>query len=177
MEEYQQFLNKLQKRGNNKHTVSHCLGARDAWKWVRTDKWKALNNKKCSASLYSSVINTVNSILAEKLLEGHEIVFPYNMGSVRLIQVPASIKLKEGKVTNNYRTDWKKTLEYWYSDKEARENKIRIKRVQKYLCSIQYCKQRARYRNQRFYSFRANRSLIRQLGRKIENSRLNTLMS
>lgn len=175
IEEYQEFLSNIQKRGSKEHHISHCYGVRDAWKWVRKNKWVSLNNLKCSSSLYAEVVNTTNKILAEMLLEGHEIVLPYQLGSLRIIGVPAQLKMRNGVLRNNYRVDWKKTLDYWYQDSQAKDEKRLIKRIQKNLYSIHYNKSRASYRNQRYYMFRANRGLVRQFGNRIRQGKLNTL--
>lgn len=173
---YHEFLNTLQKRGSKPHKLTHCLGVRDAWKWVRKNKWKALKGNKCSSADYGTVINEVNKILIERLLEGHSIVLPHQMGTLKLTAVNTKISYKDGKLQNNYRTDWKKTLEYWYEDNEAYKEKKRIKRIQKLLYSIKYIKNSARYKNQMFYQFRVNRGLVRTLGNKIENEKLNALI-
>lgn len=173
---YQEFLNKIQRCGSKPHNISHCYGARDAWKWVRKNKWESLKGYKCSSSLYGAVIDEVNKMLSEKLLEGHSVDLPHQMGTLRLIAKEGKTGFLEGKIRNNYRVDWKKTLECWYEDDDARKQKIKIKRVQKYIYSLEYLKQHARYRNQKFYQFRVNRSLVRALGDKIENERLNALI-
>lgn len=173
MEDYESFLNTLQKRGSKPHHISHCYGSRDAWKWVRKNKWKELGNKPCDQSLYSNVISHVNQILAEKLIEGNEIVFPYQMGSLRLSSTDTKISIENGKVSTNCCTDWKRTLEYWYEDKEARESHKTIKWVQKKLLFVRYYKKSATFRNRRFYSFRLNRSLSKALGRNYAKRTLN----
>lgn len=173
MEDYDSFLNTLQKRGSKPHHISHCYGSRDAWKWVRKNKWKELGGKPCDQSLYSNVISYVNQILAEKLLEGHEIVFPYQMGSLRLSSIQTKVSIENGKVKTNCCTDWKKTLEYWYEDKGAMEAHKTIKWVQKRLVFIRYYKRYATFKNRRFYSFRPNRSLIKTLGKTCARRALN----
>ena len=169
MTDYQQFLNKLQKRGSKPHRISHCLGARDAWKWVRKNKWEAIGGKPCSQSLYSQVISTVNWLIVEQLLDGHEIELPYQMGSILLSSIPTYVCMEDGKAKNNYSTDWKKTLEYWFEDPDAKASHQRIKRVQPWKYEVLYLKQKAMYRNRRFYQFRPNRSLIRYIGHAVEN--------
>lgn len=171
--DYQGFLNRLQKKGSKPHTISHCLGSRDAWKWVRRNKWKALNGLNIDKSVYSRIVNSVNQKLVEMLLEGHRISFPYNMGSLYLCGVPSKVSIKEGKIANNYRTDWKKTLELWYQDKEAMEKHITVKRVQKDIYSIRYSKRGVNYKNKWYYKFRANRSLVRALGAALEERKIN----
>lgn len=171
-----EFLFQLQKPGSKPYKLTHCYGARDAWKWVRRNKWAALNGNKCSETLYGDIISTINQKLAEKLLEGHRIDFPYNMGTLELTATEPDVYLKDGKMTNTYRIDWKKTLNYWYEDSKAREERKHIKRIQKYIYHIHYSKAKASYRNQKYYDLRLNRSLIRALGAKIDNEKLNALI-
>lgn len=167
--DYQAFLNRLQKRGSKPHTIGHCLGTRDAWKWVRKNKWHRLNNKPLSQSLYSSIINTVNQFIIEQLLEGHEIELPNRLGSLYLASVPAKVVYKDGELKTNYRTDWLKTFSLWFEDEEAYNSHKRIKRVQKDIVFIKYDKHKANFINKRFYFFRANRSLVRKVGHTVEN--------
>lgn len=169
--EYQEFIGKLQKRGSKPHKISHCLGARDAFEWVRSHHWITTNGQKVDKLLYSQIISEVNKILAEKLLEGHEVEFPYQMGSLVLSRTPAKVRYKDGELLTNYRTDWKKTLEYRFS--ESPDTPKRIKRVQPFIYSIQYYKKGARYHNRAFYIFRINRSLVKALGAAIERGKIN----
>ena len=161
------------KRGSKPHNISHCLGSRDAWKWVRKNKWKPLNNKPCDQSIYSNVVSYVNQLLAEKLLEGHEIELPHRMGNLRLSSIETKISIKDGVLKTNCCTDWKRTLEYWYEDKEAREAHKTIKWVQKKLVFVVYDKKTANYINKRFYSFRPNRSFLKTLGRNYAKGMVN----
>lgn len=166
MDEYQEFVGKLQKRGSKPYRIGHCLGARDAFHWVRSHRWKATGDKPVDKLLYSQIVSEVNKVLAEMLLEGHDIEFPYQMGSLVLTRTPAKVRYEDGELKTNYRTDWKKTLEYRF--KEDKEGHELIKRIQPFIYSIRYYKKRAKYHNRRFYSFRANRSLVRIVGAAIE---------
>lgn len=165
MEAYQEYLNKLQKRGSKPHYIKHCFGSRDAWKWVRKNKWKAFGGKPCDQSMYSNVVSYVNQLLVEKLLEGHDIELPYRMGNIRLSSTETKVSIQDGVIKTNCCTDWKKTLEYWYEDKGAMEAHKTIKWVQRRLVFITYDKKSANYINKRFYSFRPNRSFLKTLGR------------
>lgn len=166
MEQYQEFVGKLQKRGSKPHKIAHCFGARDAFHWVRANHWKATGGKTVDKLLYSQIISEVHKELAGMLLEGHEIEFPYKMGCLVLTRTPAKVTYEKGELKTNYRTDWKKTLEYRYN--EDPEGHKRIKRVQPFIYSIRYHKKKATYHNRRFYMFRINRSLIKTLGAAIE---------
>lgn len=174
---YKEYLNTIQKKGSKPHHITHCLGARDAWKWIRKNDWELLCGQQCSSSLYGKVISTVNKEIINKLLEGHWIFLPHRMGLLAVAAIPTKVFYKGGKLKDNYRIDWKKTLEYWYEDSEARENKRCIKRINDYLYDVRYSKSSACYKNQKFYNFRANRSLVRTLGKKIENEKINAIIS
>lgn len=173
---YQEFLSDLQKLGSKPHKISKCLGARDAWKWVRKNKWEALRGSMCSSSLYGAVVDEVNKLIVEQLIEGHTITFPHQMGTLKLTATEAKVSYSDGKIKNNYRIDWKKTLNYWYKNPEAREQKQYIKKIQDYIYNILYIKNSARFKYRRFYQFRANRSLVKTLGKRIENEKLNALI-
>ena len=174
--EYHEFLQEVQKPGSKPHTISHCLGSRDAWKWVRKSKWKPLKGYRCSSSLYSEIINEMNLYNLEQLLAGHQVILPHQMGALELIGVSPKVSFEEGSVKSNYRIDWQKTLQYWYEERDARVEKKLVKRVQGIIPSLRYSKKQARYKNQKFYQFRPNRSVVRLLGRKAENEKINALI-
>jgi hypothetical protein len=174
--DYEMFLKEVQRQGSHEYKIHNRLGCRDAWKWIRKNHWHLLKGKKCSPSLYSAVIRKVNERLSEYLLEGHEIEFPYQMGTLRLIGIPSNVAFKEGKVVDNYKPDWKKTLEWWYRDPEAMRERKCIKRVQKNLYYINYSKADATFRNMRYYRFKINRRLVKAFGKKVETEKINAYM-
>ena len=165
---YQEFLSRLQKRGSKPHTITHCLGARDAWKWLRRNKWHKTKGQPVSQSLYSSIIDRVNQLLVEQMLEGHEIELPHRMGSFYLASWPAKVSMKDGELKTNYRTDWLKTLKLFYEDEEARNLHKTVKRIQRDIVFIKWDKRKATFTNRRFYVFRANRSLVKKVGHALE---------
>jgi hypothetical protein len=170
MSQYQEFVGKLQKRGSKPHKISHCLGSRDAFMWVRKHDWIATGGKQVDKLLYSQIISEVHKVLVEAFLEGHEIEFPYQMGSLVLTSVPAKVFYEDGELKTNYRIDWKKTLDYrFHEDPEGHKF---IRRVQSLIYGIKYYKKGARYHNRKFYRFRPNRSLVRTVGAAAEKGRL-----
>lgn len=173
METYDEFVARIQKKGPHKYHISHCLGTRDAWKWVRKNKWEALGGKPFDQLLYSKVINDVNIILSQKLLEGHEVEFPYQMGCLLLTFLPTKVRYKDGKLKSTYRTDWKKTMELWYEDEEARKNRLFVKRIQSDIYFLRYFKSKANYKNKRFYVFKPNNKYFRSIGKTAAKMRLN----
>lgn len=173
MKDFQDFVGKLQKRGSNRHKIGHCLGTRDAWKWVRKNKWKAVGGEACDAGLYSKIINEVNKNIVESILEGHIIFLPHYMGSIMLASLPTRVFMKDGEIQTTYRTDWKKTLDLWYKDEEARNSHKPIKRITKEIFFIRYQKGEANYHNKKFYNYRVNRSLVEKLGEALERGKIN----
>lgn len=171
MMDYQEYLNSLQKRGSKPHRISHCLGARDSFHWVRKNKWKATGGKPVDKLLYSQIISEVHRLLVEALIEGHEIEFPYQMGSLVLTRVPAKVYYEDGELKTNYRIDWKKTLDYRFN--EDPEGHKLIKRIQPFVYTVKYYKKKAKFHNRKFYCFRANRSLVRAVGAAIEGGKMN----
>ena len=171
MEQYQEFIGKLQKRGSKPHKISHCLGSRDAFHWVRKNKWEATGGKPVDKQLYSQIISEVHKELVDRLLEGHEIEFPYQMGCLVLTRTPAKVSYENGELKTNYRTDWKKTLDYRFN--EDPEGHQLIKRIQPFIYTVKYYKKGARYHNRKFYHFRPNRSLLRVVGAAIERGKMN----
>lgn len=171
-DDYQEFLNKLQKRGSKPYKLGHCFGARDAFRWIRKNKWKALDGKPCDKLLYSKIISSVNQELVESLLDGHQVELPHQMGTLLLSRMPSWVKIVDGEVKTNYWTDWKKTLEYMYEDKEAREKHSRIRRINSYIYRIRYSKSSAHFQNRYFYKFRPNRSLKKALQTTVEKQKM-----
>lgn len=170
--EYQEFLNQLQKRGSKPHKLGHCLGTRDAWKWVRHNKWKKTGGEAVDQLLYSKVINEVNQILVEQMIEGHIFDMPFQMGSFLIASKPARVEMVDGELLTNYRTDWQKTLQYFYEDIEGRNKHKTIKRIQPDIYYIKYSKRGANYHNRVFYRFRANRSFVKKLGAAVERGQV-----
>lgn len=164
--EYQDFTEKLLKKGSKAHKISACLGSRDAFNWVRKNKWKALKGVPVDKLTYSKVVSEIHKELVERMLEGHEIEFPYQMGGLSIIRIPTKVVSTEKGIKDNYRVDWKKTLDYRFHE-DPDSHKL-IKRIQPFIYSIKYNKGKARFRNRKFYLFRANRSLVRTVGKAAE---------
>jgi Na+-transporting NADH:ubiquinone oxidoreductase subunit NqrF len=141
MDQYQEFVGKLQKRGSKPHKISHCLGSRDAFHWVRKNHWEATGGKPVDKQLYSQIVSEIHKVLVEALVEGHEIEFPYQMGSLVLVRTPSKVFYEDGELRTNYRTDWKKTLDYRYN--EDPEGHQLIKRIQPFIYTVKYYKKGA----------------------------------
>ena len=169
--QYKKFLIATQKQGSKPYKISKCLGSRDAWKWVRRNKWEPMSGTKVSSSLYSQVINAMNKELIQHLFEGKGIEFPYQMGDLSIAASPVRVKEEKGRIITNYRTDWPKTLRCWYEQVTRTKQQV-IKRVQPVIYSIRYSKQKARFKYRHLYSFRPNRRLVRAFWKAVESGEI-----
>lgn len=172
---YQEFCKWLRRGGPKVYKITGCLGARAAWKWVRKNKW-VLTDGPVDQLLYSQVIREIHKLLVDRLMEGHEIIFPNGMGSLRLTSLPGRVTVdKDGNIQTNYRNDWAKTIRYWFEDNSAMKKGKMVKMISKDIYFVRYYKDRANYLNKRFYSFRPNISLIKRLGYTLRDERVNAM--
>jgi len=70
-----------------------------------------------------------------------------------------------GKLVTSLPIDWDKTLQLWYEDKEAFDNKTLVRIETEEVFKVYYNKQSANYNNKSFYEFKPNRELKRRLSK------------
>lgn len=148
------------------HKITNSLGVRDIFKWCRKNKWGGSNIIVQEKEFYE-IIRTVNNLLADELLAGHDVKFPQKMGQLEVRKFDTYVKFVEGKIKTNRGIDWKATLQLWYEDEEAKENKILIKTEDREVFTIFYNRVIANYPNKTFTHFKPNRELsiaIRKAG-------------
>ena len=161
------FKKEVTRVGSHKHIIPHCVGTREAWKYIRRNKWEGIG-EPVESSLYSEIINLMNKELVEDMLGGHTVVFPYGIGSMKIVNEPVRIK-PDGK--NNCLVDWKGTLEWWYSDPSAHSARKVLKRLSKSVVRASFCK--GNFTNRRFWLFRFNRDLKRFITKMSDKMRFN----
>ena len=162
-----EFKKAVLKMGSHPHEITHCVGTREAWKYVRKNKWKDLGSPVTS-SMYSEIVNLMNKALIEEALTGHKVVFPYGMGSMQIVDEPVTIK-PDG--SNNCLVNWKRTLEWWYDDPQAYKARKVLKTPAKSVVRASFTK--GNFKNRRFWAFRFNRSLKRMITKLSDKMRFN----
>jgi hypothetical protein len=166
---YASFLASVKKLNcNRKHKVTNSLGVYDAYKWLRKRKWEDIGRAVTEHDFYK-IIRGVNNLFAETLIHGGDVKFPQRMGKLELRKFNASISLREGKIVTNLPVDWNKTLELWYEDKDAYNNKTLIRIEEKEMFKIYYNKHSASYNNMSFYKFIPNTELRKSLKSAIKD--------
>ena len=163
-----EFRKRILKVDQSRKTfINNSYGVYDAYKYYR--KNKPLDKKYIlSESQYFAIIRKLNLMLIQELLEQKDIIFPLCMGKLEVRKWSPEVKLdKDGKVTNNYPIDWDSTLKLWYEDKDAREERLLLKKKEKEVFIIRYSKSHAKYKNQSYFEFVVNRALKLNLRDKI----------
>lgn len=174
--EYNEFLEAVQKKRTKKTAlVRGSWGVYDALKHIRKHGWYNIGRPVTEHEFYS-IIRSVNKLLAESLVHGEDIHFPYGMGVLEVKRVKREVFLnKKGKLVNTYPISWKETLKLWYEDEEAKNNKILIRKECECTYKIFYNKYRATYKNQCFYTFASNRFMERSLFENTKKGKTDTL--
>lgn len=164
MESYEDFRKRILKvegKGVKKFKITNSYTIRKIYRWNKKHKVTNLDEKT-----YSRIIKRINQLLVEKFFKIGTLRFPQNLGSLYLTKKDTSPFInKEGKLVIPKLVDWKRTLQLWYEDPEAREAKILV-RVETPICyKIVYSKHSARYKNKTFYNFSACRSFSSRCSR------------
>lgn len=166
---YRNFrLRTLRAVGKKKFKITHSYGTKQGWRYLKKNKW--FSGEPVTEKQFGSIIRRVNELLIEQFLKGSDIVFPYKMGKLELRKMPASIRFEDGELKTNLPVDWKRTLQLWYEDEEAKNNKTLIRKEYKEVFRIIYNKSKAVYKNKCFYNFIPNRDFKKKLSDSINNN-------
>lgn len=157
-----------------KHRIKGSLGIYDGYKYYRKNKPKD-KIYILTESQYFAITRKINLLLAEELINGEEVKFPYKMGKLELRKIDSMIKIKEGKVVSNLPINWDVTLKLWYEDEEAFKERTLIKMEEKEVFKIYYNKYLANYKNKSYYEFEVNRDIKKRLKHKIKEGRIEAL--
>lgn len=173
--DYKEFKNATVKASiKKKAKVRNSWGVYDAYKAIRKNKWYDIGRPVKEQEFYN-IIRSVNKLQAEEVSNGNEVHFPHGMGTLELRKIERGVSIVDGKLKNTYPIDWEKTLQLWYNDTEARENKTLVRNDTKYLYHIKYNKHDATYENQCFYEFSLNRFIKKALSKNINKGKTDAL--
>lgn len=169
MEDYEEFRkSKLKVHGEKHFKITGSLGVKDAYRWLRKNKWPGIERPLTESEFYS-IIREVNNYLAAELAQGNEILLPQRMGLLEVRKVDTYVKFVDGKLRTNRGIDWKKTLQLWHQDKQAEEEKLLIRKENKENFTIFYNRITSNYINKTFYQFRPHRAVVLELAKNIED--------
>lgn len=173
LKEYKSKVRKLNSKRNFK--VTNSYGVADGFAYYRKIKPK---DKKfvLTNSQYYSIIREINNLLAEGLLQGKEVVFPYKLGKLEIRKYESILRFKEGKLKTNLPIDWEKTLQLWFEDEDSAKDKTLVRFEEKEIFKIYYNRKNANYKNKAFYEFIVNRSIKRGLKVPIQEGNIEAFL-
>lgn len=167
MDEFRKEILKVS--GPRVHKVNSSYGVYHSYKYIRKNKWFDIGQSLTEHQFYS-IIRGINSLLADSLIQGHDIKLPCKMGTIEVRKYSARISIdNNGKIKTNLPIDWDRTLKLWSEDEEAYKERTLIKMEEKDIFKVYYNRFKANYNNKSFYEFIVNRDLKRSLKHKIKN--------
>jgi len=169
-------------KGKQSELIPSHYNTVDYYKWYT--QLHCYKNRSSKYYVTQGVFTTVlkrffQLAMEEKIFNGEEIVFPYNMGRLFIRKVKTAVKLdNEGKVINHLPVDFGATNKLWKENPKAAENKILVRHLNKhtngYVFKFIYNKDRSRFKNKSAYRFEPTRTHKRHLA-KLAKSRKNRI--
>ena len=158
MTDWEEFRDNIKKvKGPRQHKITGSWGVYDAYRAVMHNKWYNIGHPITSHEFYT-VIRTVNKALIQDFLEGNVIKIPYHIGQLIPIKVQYKHFFKDGRLVVQNPPDWNSTFKLWQEDQDAHDKKIIVKRTDKDVVKIVYCKNRFdRFKNGWLLHFAPNR--------------------
>ena len=154
-------------KGKRKFKIKNSLGVYDAYRAYRKNRFK---NKLSTIKVkdYYKIIDKVNLKLAEIFINEGYLDLPMGMGTLYVAKIPEKYYFKDGKFELYRPVDWNSTLKYWYTNKEAFENKEIIRYDKLIQTKIFYKKKTATYKNRFCIFFEPNTFLKKALRKNVE---------
>lgn len=156
-----------------KAKVKGSIGVYDIYKKIRKNGWLDIGRPLKEHEFYS-IIRGVNNLLAVEISKGNTVNLPSRMGSFELRKFQPSARFVNGKLKVTYPVNWDKTLKLWFTDKEAKKNKILIRMEEDNVYKVKYNKHNANYENMSFYEFQLNGKIKQMLKENIKAGKVDT---
>ena len=154
------------------HRLTKSLGVTEAYKWIRKHKWLNIPTPLKEAEFYT-IMRLMLQHYAEEILQGGEMKLPYGLGTIELRKKPSILKLQDdGTILNHYPIDWGRTKKLWVEDASLKAKKFLVRCSNKEIFIINYNKRNSNFHNQKYISFLPNRTLKRELCKRIRNNHI-----
>ena len=173
--DFKEFRNKtIKSEVKRTSRIRGSWGVYDSYKHIRKKGWYDIGRPLKEHEFYS-MIRGVNDLLADEIALGHTVVFPSRMGYLELRKIERGVSIVNGKLKVTYPIDWNETLRLWYEDEQAKKSKTLVRRENKDVFHVRYCRHDANYENKTFYEFALNRFIRKKLKDNIINGKVDTL--
>ncbi len=114
--------------------------------------------------------------MSDIFVQDGRLYLPEQLGDLMMLKRQNRAVYKDGKLKITYPVNWEATLQLWFEDPEARENKTVVRHTSKYKPCYCYNKMRAKYNNKLFYSFKMNRAMKTQAAQNLFGGSLDALL-
>lgn len=113
--------------------------------------------------------------LMEKVIEGFEVTLPAMMGTLKIVGLQQKVRFDEDGKIIGLSPNWKKTMEFWNSNPQAKEEKKLIYNTNEHSSGIRYkflwSKRRILTSNKTIYSLIMTRANKREVYHKVINGK------
>lgn len=168
--EFDEFIKSIKKvSGKRSHRIVNSYGF--FFYYRHFNKIKP-NSKEyhIGNELYSSIINSMNSMIVDRLIDSGSVKLPCGLGKLSILKVKNESWIdKNGKLRTNRKVDMMSTLKLWYEDDESRSKKTLVRFDDEYTFKIVFDKRKASFKNKSYLMFSPNRSLKIKLKDCIKN--------
>lgn len=168
---FTEFINSIKKvKTPRNHKIKNSLGVLSCYRWCKANKINL--GQSLTSKQFSDIIRTINKEIINSLLNSHSVILPCRMGTLELKKSTPKIYFKEDKLIVTNPIDWNKTLQLWYEDSEAKENKKTIKMEEKEIFRFYYNKLKANFKNKSCFFIKFNREAKLQLKQKVRQGNI-----
>lgn len=170
---FEEFIVETKKaKGSKEKRIKDSYGVKCAFREMRKSKWKNCKRRVTEKEFYA-IIDAVNTVYAEALLRGEDVIFPYKMGRLSIAKHPTNMYINDkGELVVKKPIDWSETLKLWYEDEECKKNKTLIRQDTSEVYHVRYNTWNGNAKNRKFFKFTACRSLKVALKDKIKSGEL-----
>ena len=175
-DDFNSFRSKILKReGPKHHKITGSVGVYDIYKRIRKNNWYNKTRPITEHEFYS-IIRTVNKYFAQELVQGNDVILPYKMGRLELVKYDSKPIVNDDKLIIRTPVNWEETLRLWHEDQEAKEQKMLVHYDTNTIFKVKYNAHIGRYTNKRFFTFRINREIKKQLKEQINNKAIDAFI-
>lgn len=129
------------------------------------------NGGTLTRTQFSNILRNINKAVSEKVLDGYVFKMPSRLGIIKLSKKKEWVGMKDGKAVTNRPIDYRATKILWDSDPEAKEQKKLVRFINKHtggwIYKIMWDRFTANFVNKAVYTMQVNRTLKRELAKRI----------
>lgn len=172
-EEYFRQILKLGEKRQSK--ISNSYTVIEVYRYLY--KIGYFKNIEMTKEKFYSIWSKVTSYMSEGLSKGEEYKLPFGMGSLELRKGKSRVFITDRKLVYRYKEiDWNTTLNLWYDDDEARQNKTLVRYEKRYGYRIFHSKFNATCHNLMYFRFRTMDSLKCKIDKQVSEEDLDLFM-